>query len=640
MARTRTTFKCIKTSLKSIIKNDINIDIIKETVIDMNRLVTYAYQFIRLFILHKFHNGQKLPIVNKKFIFTVLRILGKKGSAVGAKAKNIELCEELIAFKDSHFVNTFDNYDPPSYNKKTQILDYIAVQMCTSYDNNIKLHWIKRLIRTIRTYFPINKGDKDALKMQREYIDWILSNGEKGYVYEKYKIFNDELKTYLPIEINKSIPYHLEASPSLYILSTIWLSKKIEDNYENKNENEHGSGLSQCLPLRTTLVPCHITLDTSCIMNLFVTDGITKLMKNIKNNANDFWDKYFNINSNKKLRIKGYIFHNMIDTNGFTASVLFSRIDADAKTHSKLKTKSSTDVFEVKKLSDLDPMKYINSNAKIVGCDPGHSDLLYMIDDNKKIFRYSSIQRRFECYHKRSRQVLSKEQYNHGIDKIQSELTNLSSKTTYPLKFSDYLIQRHSVDKRTHDFYEQLLFRKMAWRRYVKTQQSEQKLIENIEDKYGSDCIIGYGNWSRTSHQKYLRPVPNKGLLKLISQNFNVYIIDEYCSSKKCHNCTEDTEKFRRRVSPRPRPWRKDAGESLVHGLLRCKSEKCNTLWNRDVNGSLNIRQCLDHHINGLTRPAHLLRPCKLNDKDKVKIRINIKLRSISSIDHIDILVK
>lgn len=51
----------------------------------------------------------------------------------------------------------------------------------------------------------------------------------------------------------------------------------------------------------------------------------------------------------------------------------------------------------------------------------------------------------------------------------------------------------------------------MVWRRYVRTQQSEQKLVEGIKSKYGSDCIIGYGNWSRDGQQKYLRPTPNKG---------------------------------------------------------------------------------------------------------------------------------
>ena len=38
-----------------------------------------------------------------------------------------------------------------------------------------------------------------------------------------------------------------------------------------------------------------------------------------------------------------------------------------------------------------------------------------------------------------------------------------------------------------------------------------------------------------------------------------------------------------------PRPYRRKDILFPVHGLLRCKNEKCGCYWNRDVNGATNI---------------------------------------------------
>ena len=44
-----------------------------------------------------------------------------------------------------------------------------------------------------------------------------------------------------------------------------------------------------------------------------------------------------------------------------------------------------------------------------------------------------------------------------------------------------------------------------------------------------------------------------------------------------------------------------------VHGLLKCKT--CERLWNRDLNGSLNIREIAVSIIHGNGRPLYLQRP-------------------------------
>lgn len=53
-------FTTVKTSLKSILKDyDKNFPIINNLVIECNDIVVRTYQFIRLYILHKYHNNKK-----------------------------------------------------------------------------------------------------------------------------------------------------------------------------------------------------------------------------------------------------------------------------------------------------------------------------------------------------------------------------------------------------------------------------------------------------------------------------------------------------------------------------------------------------------------------------------------------------
>ena len=72
-------YRTVKTSLKSILRNyqDIQPEINK-LVIRCNDIVIQTYQFIRLYVLHKYHNKQELPIINKKFIEYCFKVQGTR----------------------------------------------------------------------------------------------------------------------------------------------------------------------------------------------------------------------------------------------------------------------------------------------------------------------------------------------------------------------------------------------------------------------------------------------------------------------------------------------------------------------------------------------------------------------------------
>jgi transposase len=102
---------------------------------------------------------------------------------------------------------------------------------------------------------------------------------------------------------------------------------------------------------------------------------------------------------------------------------------------------------------------------------------------------------------------------------------------------------------------------------------------------------------------KYKEPTKGKSLRELLRKyGYEVYLVNEYNTSKKCSLCHNDCEKFMERENPKP--YRE--GKILVHGLLKCKT--CQKLWNRDENSSINIYILALNAISKLNRPEYLSR--------------------------------
>ncbi len=243
-----------------------------------------------------------------------------------------------------------------------------------------------------------------------------------------------------------------------------------------------------------------------------------------------------------------------------------------------------------------------------MGCDPNKYDLLYMTDGAHTL-RYSKGRRQHEAYGQRSEEIILKERNKHGIVAIENTLSNYNAKTTELSAYLSYLTQKHIVNDQVTDFYENMLFRKMAWRRHIQSEWSDTKLVDRIRSTFGA-CKIGFGNW----------PGANKHLKDLLCKNFPVETIDERNTSAKCYNCLGDTETFLKAPKPRACHQCKLQGKKLcqttcrwgqvkVHGLLRCKNG-CGTLWNRDLNAALNIRRCLEWQEIGEIALREAFRDC------------------------------
>ena len=193
------------------------------------------------------------------------------------------------------------------------------------------------------------------------------------------------------------------------------------------------------------------------------------------------------------------------------------------------------------------------------------------------------------------------------VEQLQSAMGEFNSKTVDFNAFKLYVAKKNQLNHELEEFYFQYVFRKLRWFAFINTQRTESKLINNFKAKFGppESTIICIGDWSHgPHHMAFHEPTKGKGFRKLFRRaGYQVYLVRESYTSKRCFNCKRvdaECSKFRRVVNPRP--WKNNI--VLRNGLIKCN--KCNTLWNRDVNGALNIYEIAHCHVQGLERPVYL----------------------------------
>eukprot|EP00835_Amoeboradix_gromovi_P000098 NODE_3_length_56144_cov_0.348184.p17 type:complete len:106 gc:universal NODE_3_length_56144_cov_0.348184:20984-20667(-) len=71
-------FQCVKTSLKSVVKNEAVIEKLTNAALLTNRIVTHSLQFLKLYLIHCSDAQDALPTINKPFVNAVMKILCEK----------------------------------------------------------------------------------------------------------------------------------------------------------------------------------------------------------------------------------------------------------------------------------------------------------------------------------------------------------------------------------------------------------------------------------------------------------------------------------------------------------------------------------------------------------------------------------
>ena len=623
-------FKSTKTSLKSILKHpEINTKKINDVVIKAHKIVIHTLQFLKMYILHHYQTySHTIPTIDKVLILNIMKVVcGEKHTNQGKppKKETLELIENLTSFYTEHY-KPYTQPEQLDYEYMSNVLSYLCEDIMTMYENNIQLHYVdyverfvnvvwkkKMLVEKIRKIFPTKKEretrirhlEKELRKIKNDLLN-VESNVDYTAHPHYHKWITQQKKHILPDKEKfqkQSIYYDLKCKPMDYFPCMIAMMEQLENDEET---------ISNVFPLRSSISPGYIRLDTITLVYLLLRKEQGKKSDycnqgNTKKHEDKIW-KFFFRTEKKVFRKNDFSFHHMISTDGVGVSILFIRDDLVGKRLPSAKKGTSKELY-IDELNDYSTLQ----NKKIIGIDPGKSDLIYCVDNASKdanVFRYSQYQRRKETKMKKYNNIIlgmktNKIQGKSVID-YETELSLYNRKTLCMDKFKAYINEKNRINHILFDFYSKQLFRKLKFGKHINIKRNEQKMMSDFRKMYGNpeNVVICIGDWEQRKQMKYKEPTLGIGMRSLLRKNnYKVYLVDEFRSSCKCSKCDGGVcEKFMVRKNPKPN---KD-DMRLVHGLLRCKSG-CGS-WNRDRNGSSNIYKIAYQAIHKLERPSYLCR--------------------------------
>lgn len=627
-------YRIIKCPLKSVLKKyDTLQPIIENAVIDINEIVILSYQFIRVYLLDKFNNNQELPTINKQFVLDVIKTISSPKSNSGQKTKeeNIKNANDkadMKRFYNDVFSKLVDK--KPCYSNKTFILAQTANEMITCINTNISTHFVKHLFKYINCLFKEPKSleikketNKERRKELYKELNQEIRDLKNDLINNKIENSKEEYHSWIrenkgilfPNKVTKSVAYDVKCNPEKYIKYSFYINQKIE---------ELGKRPYQTIPQRNNIVPKHIVLNTPAIVDLINDKEMsifsykkTELLHHAKKHQSHIWSKILKLEKKPIFKQNEYVFYNQIITDGFSCSLLFILKKYKDKVFGD-KIPKVNDEIEFTKVEDLSKEKcneYLTDKYKLVSLDPGKIRPITMIDENNKFFKYTACRRRVETYTKRSNYIILQEKKNNGIIQKETKLSNFKSRTTKVEEYKNFITNKTILNNEVKEFYQKPLFRKLVFRRFIRTKQSEVKLLNEIENTYlskeeikqGKKIVILHGDYSRTTQMKGCISTPNIGMKKLLFSKFDIVEINEFNTSKLYNKTLKEMENVSVKINKH---------KKSLHEILTPKEKtKCRIFVNRDTNACKNILLLGKCYLESQTRPEEFTRKVVKTEK-------------------------
>jgi len=618
-------FKSVKVSLKHVLMNpENNTCKILETVTKAHRIVIHTLQFMKLWLLDQHQNGRHLSTVDSEFVSCCLKTVCDSANWRPRKPAIIALKEELCNFYNSNYKALCVEEDL-NYSGMGNVLAYLATDVVTMYENNIKQHYVKYVGRFVNVIFE-KKEHIELLKSENNSIDArskirlfknhlrhvkndLLNVKDSSLTSDSvyHQWIKDNRKVVIPVKQSfqkDCINYDLECHPQDYLPSMINMMKEVE---------AADCSVYNVFPLRTSIVPKHIRLDTATLVQTMFTkehgskeEYLTK--GNLKHREDDIWAFFFKTEK-KCFFKKSYSFHHMIETDGVSVCILFRRKGDVGKR--VVKKKTSVDEPYIDDLADYSSLV----DKKIVAIDPNWSDLLFCVDGDtskRKKYRHTKNQRRKETKSKKYAQIIlcKKNELINGktVTELETELSVFNRKTLVIDEFKKYVKKKNQMNFDLFPFYQRYLFRKLRLNGYWNRLRCDQRMINSFAKKFGKaeDVVVCIGDYEQRENKKFCEPIKGKGFRALFRRyGYRLFLVDEFRTSCRCSACGGKCSTFRKRRNPKPMR----SNIITVHGVLKC--ETCGALWNRDDNAARNIYKIAFNAIHGETRPEYLQRSQK-----------------------------
>jgi hypothetical protein len=425
--------------------------------------------------------------------------------------------------------------------------------------------------------------------------------------------------------INKSVSYDVKINSQEYLKHYIWINKKLEDMSTSENELR----LFNVTPLSLSLIPKNITIDTPSLINILLEYGVSDALKNVNKCKQEIWSLIFNLDA-KIFKKNGYTFNNMIKTDGVSCSIIFAKNEYMIDSH--LKKINSGTAKKMRILREVIENAYVEENIEKIKenyatTDPNFGNMLNMIGKNNKRMRYTRNQRNNETKNKKYKMIRkSVDDKNNKIKEAGDKLTKCNFKSCDFKEMVKYITIKNGISREVQEHYRQKIYRKLKLNTYIMTQKSETGMIRKIKEEIGrpEKTTIIYGDYSG-QQMKGKEPLISKRIRGCLREaKYDVFLVNEFRTSKLCNKCEHNLEKFKKNISKRA----KTVGEEVeLWGLLRCSNLKCKvktkegnfkrTIVNRDDNAALNMRKIVENLIKNKKRPEKYCRECRADKRSR-----------------------
>lgn len=637
-------YKTLKIPFKHIIKDDQIVPVFEDMIIRTNKIIKHTYYYIKLYTLYCFDNNiimEKFTKENIRYIYSLVSTIKTK-----LEIKNVDV--NMKKFYDNVFSKI--NINKVSRDGLTVVLAYEADIIVTCIENNIKNNFVRHFNRYINAICNIKNKIASINDINQKKLLWkqlrlfktdILSFDEyksedelhntikkqQMYLFNRFYDNNDEKAN---VNTKKCIQYYVAKNPQDYIYTFYKIISKFESLNKNIPDDEKQHKLFNILPLRTSLIPKHITIDSEILiqnfkekikenLNKFPTEiiNVEDLRRNFTTCQDILWNLFFKIDKNINKKFK---FDYLLKTDNLSCSLQFAIKTEEKKQRFKKGVAKGTVKDDIKKIKEHQKIEYIDDilannrfalkNKKIACIDPNKGDLIYSgtYKNNKLVtFRYTNNQRRKEKKTKKYskiRQILAKnatvivDNKITNITKIESIKSNYKKTESKKEKMIEYIKDMEQIDKIIEDHYKLPIFRKLNINGYINTQRSESRMINNFKKIIGEpeDTVVIIGdNGLKDVVIKGLEATISKGIIEIFKKNhYKIYVIDEFRTSKLCNGCENELSKFLNVKSKKPKSKGK---EYKSHGILRCQSSAtCNVIHNRDKNAVKNMLKIISHY--------------------------------------------
>ena len=182
-----------------------------------------------------------------------------------------------------------------------------------------------------------------------------------------------------------------------------------------------------------------------------------------------------------------------------------------------------------------------------------------------------------------------------SLTEMEKILSKCNSKDCTLNKFLEYVRIKMIYNRKAKIQYNTRILNRYKWYAYINKQRHEDKLLNIIENEFGSNIKIIIGDWSNLGRTKHMS-TPNKSLKIKLKERFEVYLIDEYLTSQMHYS--EDIKCHKMKV-PCPTEQNPELKKKLHAVLTYTKSDssgcKISGCINRDRNAVLNIERIVAH---------------------------------------------